>query len=229
MWDSLSSSLSSQVKEIATTCSKNIQILKYLNLGFWKAKRSPPHCSKNIQILCLKLSQTKYLNLVLVFQRALQISPIWRHLVICTLSWVHLSPMRDSGRFLKVQRDPVLRAVFDRIVFNVTKPVAIPGFNSPPPFSLIRSIWMWDTFQGKLSSLILVQYLLINWSIGSVFFSSSSTCQFKIDLSPMFTEQLKHWLGGEFKDSLNNQQVYSRLIRAECNQNQTKKWQKTFL
>lgn len=44
----------------------------------------------------------------------------------------------------------------------------------------------------------------------------------------MFTEQLKHWLGGEFKDSLNNQQVYSRLIRAECNQNQTKKWQKTF-
>ena len=103
---------------------------------------------------------------------------------------VHFSPMRDSGRFLKVQRDPFLRAVFDLIVFNVTQLVAIPGFISPPPLSILRSIWMWDTFQGKL-----------------VF-------QLEFDIGPMFTESIGSVFFFFF--FLLCQFVNSKLISAQC-------------
>ena len=95
---------------------------------------------------------------------------------------VHFSPMRDSGRFLKVQRDLFLWIVFDLIVFNVTKlwsncfqnvtqPVAILGFNSPPA-PIIPS----------------QKHMNVRHISRKTFF------QLEFDLGPIFTEQLKHWI-----------------------------------
>ena len=108
--------------------------------------------------------------------------------------YIELSTFKSNERFgeiLKGSKGSIPTSCFWSDCFqNVTQPVAILGFNPPPPFSLLRSIWMWDTFQGKL-----------------VF-------QLEFDIGPMFTESIGSVFFFFF--FLLCQFVNSKLISAQC-------------
>ena len=108
----------------------------------------------------------------MVFKGALHVAPtlvqmylgLYYENMVTFQAFLDLSWGIPMGRFLKIKI----------IVYNV---VAIRGCNLPVsikfPSSLLRKIWMLDTFQR-----------------GNIL---KSDFQFQFDLSPMFAEQLKHW------------------------------------